>query len=237
MGRPTHLLKDEQINVMLSGHLAPSVTTVGDFWPSGLNNTRLDVLNSSFSEQCYFTKLCGIHLARLAPKSLIFNFRSRRGSSLDCKPCKVFNLAKDGGVACPPSSYETAAYFAVSLLPDELGISATDMLTDFRLSPNESSVDIYLPTIRLCIMVDGEGHFRDYRGSTVGQQQSIDDRFNKSAIKRGAKVLRLHYKDTAVYNKVIFIAVQRCSQGVYGKIDFSKSYNPEIRKAWRLKPL
>ena len=100
-----------------------------------------------------------------------------------------------------------------------------------------SSIDIYLAALKLCIMVDGEGHFRDHRESTLYKQHSVDDRFNKNALKKGVKVLRLHFKDVGIYQQIICIAVQRCRRGIYGRIDFSKSYNPEVRTLWRLPTL
>lgn len=100
-----------------------------------------------------------------------------------------------------------------------------------------SSIDIYFAALKLCIMIDGEGHFRDHRASTVDQQQSIDHRFNKNALKKGARVLRLHYKDKGIYRQIISVAVHRCCKGTFGRIDFSKSYDAEIRIFWSLQPL
>ena len=125
-------MANEKLGILLPGQSQLDVKTVADFWPSRLNAVALESLKSSQPEQCYFIKLCRVHRAKLAPKSLIHNFRKHNGSSLDCKPCRIFNIAKSAEAACGPSMYETAAYRAVSLLPLHLEIGAADMLIDYR---------------------------------------------------------------------------------------------------------
>lgn len=235
MGRLAHCLADEKLEIMLPGQVAPSIKTVAEFWHPEQNAAELNKLHSSHPGQCYFLRLCRVHMAKMAPKSLIHNFKALKSSSLDCKPCKIFNLARSTEPPCPPSSYETAAYHAVSVLPEHFGIRPEDMLVDYKMpSLRGSSIDIFLPAVNLCIMIDGEGHFRDHRESTVLDQQAIDDRFNRNAIKKRTKVLRLHHKDSGIYNHIVKVAVQRCFQGIYGQIDFSKSYGADVRKAWKL---
>ena len=112
------------------------------------------------------------------------------------------------------------------------------MLVDHRLlGMSGSSVDMYVPRFKLCIMIDGEAHFRDSRDMTAEDQGSIDDRFNRDAVQKGYRVLRLHHEDAALYKIIIRIAVQRCMSGVYGSLDFSKAYGNTVREQWGLLPL
>ena len=140
MGRNPHRLADERLEILLPGQAQLNVKTVTDFWPSGLNVAALDSLKSGHSKQCYFTRLCGLHRAKLAPKSLVHNFRKHTGSSLDCKACKMYNCAKGADAACSPSAYETAAYLALSSLPADLNIGAADMLIDYRFQLSFSPI-------------------------------------------------------------------------------------------------
>lgn len=94
-----------------------------------------------------------------------------------------------------------------------------------------------MPDFKLCIMVDGEGHFRDTREIAEDRQKATDDNFNMDAIGKGLRVLRLHYLDKGIYNTIVQFAVSRCCQGIFGYIDFSKSYGPAVREAWGLPPL
>ena len=109
------------------------------------------------------------------------------------------------------------------------------MFVDHRivgLKASPSPVDIYLPANDLCIMVDGECRFRDsLRAAQEPQecQSEIDNRFNKEAVQKGHKVLRLHYEDYRLYTQIIQVAVTRCHEGIYGSIDFSRAYGADVR--------
>ena len=131
----------------------------------------------------------------------------------------------------------------MAALTPALGICFSDMLVDHRivgLKASPSPVDIYLPAIDLCIMVDGEGHFRDSRRAAQEPQEcqsEIDNRFNKEAVQKGHKVLRLHYEDHLLYTQIIQVAVRRCRDGIYGSIDFSRAYGADVRTEWNLRLL
>lgn len=123
-------------------------------------------------------------------------------------------------------------------LPGYLGIEDADMLIDHKLpGTTGSTVDIYLPAVRLCIMVDGEGHFKQHRDISGRTQEVIDDRFNHEAIAKGYRVFRLHYLDQGIYPLIVKTAVHRCRQNLMKHIDFSKSYGFEVRQLWDLQPL
>ena len=158
------LLQHRKIKVRTPGSPRATYQLVSAFWAHTKNShLPLDRVLASHASQCHFTRLCSHHTALITPKSLLFNFQNLRRTSLDCKPCRVFNNAKH---AVLPSRYEEVAYRAVAALPSALGICPSDMLVDHRIDGLENSpspVDIYLPAINLCIMVDGEGHFSDSR--------------------------------------------------------------------------
>lgn len=235
MGRERRLLREETILIKLPSEKRRKHHSVTHFWAHGRNTSDLASLKASHQSQCYFDKLCQRHTALIAPKSLLHNFTKLQSTSLDCKPCQVYNSARN---AVTPSQYEITAYHAVSCLPPEYGVAEEDMLVDHRLlGMSGSSVDIYVPRFRLCIMIDGEAHFRDSRDTLAEDQGSIDDRFNRDAVQKGYRVLRLHHEDAALYKVIIRIAVQRCLSGVYGSLDFSKAYGNAVREQWGLPPL
>ena len=68
-------------------------------------------------------------------------------------------------------------------------------------------------------------------------QSEIDNRFNKEAVQKGHKVLRLHHEDSLLYTQIIQVAVRRCRDGIYGSIDFSRAYGADVRTEWNLRLL
>ncbi len=209
--------------------------TLASFWASELNQLSLDSVYASTAEQCFFKNLCGRHYSKQSPKSLLHNFQRRGGTSLDCKACQVYNQDRH---SVRPSQYESAAYAAVFTVLDQVQTESQPLLIDHKLlKADYSAVDIYLPSIDLCIMVDGEGHFSKHHGISAQKQEEIDLKFNSEALRCGHKVLRLHYEDAGIYAEIVRVAVGRCRSGVFGRIDFSKSYGSLIRQAWGLGPL
>ena len=220
MGRTSKHLRYSVVSVKpLKGKRVEK--TLASFWAPDINHLSLDSVNASTTEQC--------------PKSLHYNFDSRGGTSLDCKMCEVYNWRSK---FVKPSQYESAAYKAISSLPAELQVAEQEILIDHKLLGGElSAVDIYLPSLNLCIMVDGEGHFSSHHCITAQRQEEIDHKFNTQAIRAGHKILRLHFEDAGLYTSIVRAAVDRCRKGIFGSIDFSKSYGQINREAWGLKPL
>ena len=234
MGRSSKHLRYSIISVRPLGE-GRSEKTLASFWAPEFNHLSLDSVNASTTEQCYFKKLCGRHYSKQSPKSLHHNFQIRGGTSLDCKACQVYNWRSK---SVRPSQYESVAYKAVFNLPDDLQVPEEEVLIDHKLLGGDfSAVDIYLPSLNLCIMVDGEGHFCKHHGITAQKQDEIDHKFNTEAINSGHKVLRLHYEDAGLYASIVRVAIERCMTNIFGSIDFSKSYSYLIRDAWGLKPL
>ena len=231
MGRSRRLLKHIKLDVRQPARQRCN-KAISSFWAADLNERSIDSVCASTEEQCYFIRLCGEHTTKQTPKSLLQNFTARHGTSLDCKICRVYNREK---CAAKPSSFESVAYSAVSSLPGHLQVSQQLILVDHRVLGGDcSAVDIYLTSFDLCIMIDGEGHFRQHRETTSYKQNDIDSHFNTEALRLGHKVLRLHYGDVSLYHDIVRIAVDRCSRNVYGTIDFSKSYGDDVRKIWGL---
>lgn len=108
------------------------------------------------------------------------------------------------------------------------------------LGGNFSSVDIYLPSYKLCIMVDGEHHFKRQRKDASKfilasrKQQETDIKFNHHALSKGFSVLRLHYLDSGIFQEIIFQVVLAHKNGKSNKIDFSKSFDQDSRKPYGL---
>lgn len=234
MGRNSKHLRYSVVSVKPIGE-ERCEKALASFWAPELNQLSLDSVHASTTEQCFFTKLCGRHCSKQSPKSLHHNFERRAGTSLDCKVCQVYNWDSH---CVAPSQYESAAYSAVFNLPAELQVPEQTVLIDHKLLGGRfSPVDIYLPCLDLCIMVDGEGHFSKHHSITAQNQEEIDNVFNLEAIRCGFKVLRLHYEDAGLYAAIVKVAVSRCRKEIFGSIDFSKSYGINIRSAWGLGPL
>lgn len=233
MGRSSKHLRYSIVSVKPPSE-GRSEKALASFWAQELNQLSLDSVTASTTEQCYFKKLCGRHYSKQSPKSLYHNFQKRGGTSLDCKACQVYNWKNK---SVKPSQYESAAYQAVFNLPADLQVAEQEVLIDHKLLGGDlSAVDIYLPSLNICIMVDGEGHFSKHHGITAQKQEEIDHKFNTEAISSGHKVLRLHHEDFALYARVVRVAIDRCRKGIFGSIDFSKSYTISFRNAWGLKP-
>ena len=142
-----------------------------------------------------------------------------------------------------PSTFERRAYSAIHALPDDLRLADTEWHTDVHLLPiaygvNHSSVDIYVPRHRLCIMVDGQHHFpaakKPRRETSVSKarrkQQVIDHAFNELALSEGYSVLRLHYNQQTRFKDAVFSMLLACKQGrARNKIEFTKSFSIEYR--------
>ena len=237
MGRRRHLLADQALWIRLPGYQTISRQPLTDFWAADLNPEDFCGLAKSYAAQCYFLRLCKSHIVRQTPKSLLHNFTASQlqSTSLDCKVCGVFN---DSEHAQLPSAFEAAAYRAVFGLPAQCGITVNQVLIDHRLLKVDSPVDIYLCCIKLCIMVDGQGHFRDHMETTAAKQAKIDLNFNKQALKHGHKVLRLHHQDVGLYPQIVRLVVSRYKNAVCRSgrkpIEFSKSYDRSVRKYWGL---
>ena len=133
-------------------------------------------------------------------KSVVDNFRKKHGTSMNCKVCGKYNTMLDLDKTRTASQYEETAYMVMR----RTAFAQEDWIADARvLLGNGSSVDIWIPALDLCVMVDGEGHFFDQFGKPVFRQEETDDDFNYDAVGKGFSVLRLHYKDHHAFSPLL----------------------------------
>lgn len=172
------------------------------FWHPTLNKgINLYSIGRSEERQCFFYRHCDRHLAFQSPKSLLDNGRN----SLDCRVCGIHTSEDPRRV----SDHEKEAYAALALI----GVPDEDWVVETRvLQKNFSSVDIWIRTHNLLVMVDGEGHFNEYNDASLLKQKQIDDRFNCEALKQGFNVLRLHYRDRPDFAHQIRLCMNRSSR-------------------------
>lgn len=213
------------------------------FYPQPYNSLPLQQIGRHCNQQCAIFRLCRKHTAWIQPKSVFDNFQKHAlGTSLDCKVCKLFN---DVHNAVKPSRYESRTYAAlakVSANNPDLTLQPHEWHTDAHVLPttykvNHSSVDVYVPKHKLCIMVDGEHHFPNKRRRNVSKQvkaqQEIDHEFNRVALAEGFSVLRLHYGQLYCFEPPIFHVLLACKRGACrNKIEFSKSFDNEYRNRY-----
>lgn len=181
------------------GNKDPRFPAISSYWHPYLNKgVALQGVGRAEEKQCYFYRLCKVHLAFQSPKSLIDNGHS----SLDCRVCGTYSSWSNTRKG---SQYEVAAYEALKAIE----VKDEDWLIEARvLKKNYSAVDIWIG--KLLIMIDGEGHFDvDTHGTPVHRQREIDNRFNEAAVRSGYSVLRLHYRDSPAYASSIQRALQK----------------------------
>ena len=188
-----------------------------EYWPESRNGIPLAEVGRHCNSPCVITRLCQQHSAMLQPKSLFDNFSSRC-NALDCKVCKRFNNTIYFAM---PSTYEESGYAAMARLPPDLGVTDHDWHTDVVILGSKfSSVDIYVPKYRLCVMIDGEQHFSSKK------QLAVDVRFNDAAFESGYRVLRLHYEDSGIFRQIIFKTVLACKKGARRcEVEYSDSFD------------
>ena len=107
----------------------------------------------------------------------------------------------------------------------DLQYAPQDWIIESRvLGQNYSSVDIWIRSCRLLIMIDGEGHFSEMFGIPYTQQRDVDKRFNAAAKEKGFHVLRLHHEDDPRKLKCV---IKQCSSSIGRRkplLVHSKSY-------------
>lgn len=167
------------------------------FWDAEKNaGIDLNTVGVQDKRQVYLYRSCLKHYMFQSFKSVIDNFK-KHGTSMNCKVCGAYNdmlSIEDTQVA---SAYEQIVF-------DCLGHRNDDWIVDARiLLGNFGSADILFPAFSLIVMVDGEGHFHDQHGKAVHQQEERDDAFNYEALDQGYKVLRLHYRDHAIFGSLL----------------------------------
>jgi very-short-patch-repair endonuclease len=58
------------------------------------------------------------------------------------------------------------------------------------------SADVYIPSARLIIAVDGPGHMEEaVKGTSLGQQMEVDEAFDNACMAQGYRLLRMHHVD------------------------------------------
>ena len=75
-------------------------------------------------------------------------------------------------------------------------------------------------------MIDGEGHFFDQHGTAVSEQEERDDNFNYEALDQGYSVMRLHYRDRNLFDKLIRERIAHCKGASQKKA--SLRWSPEF---------
>ena len=175
------------------------------------------------AHQVFLFRCCGKHVAYLTPKSLTNSFQNSK-SALDCKVCKLYMNRKR---APTQSALEEHVYDAVGkyVLPDEWVPDAC------CVKSSKSSADVWVPELKLIIMVDGEFHFMDHFKTTAEMQKDIDHRFNTAAVQQDMTVLRLHHKDVHAWPDYIARVISHCKLRVlkdavaHASIVYTKSYD------------
>jgi len=145
MGRGKILFSNQQM--WKGGPLA------GDHWHTERNtHIQLAEVGRAETQQCFLWRLCKSHVAYQSPKSVL----DKSNNSLDCRVCDV-HAPNQQSKPRIPSQYELAAYEAIG----SLGMEQLWLVETRVRKRNLSSVDIWLPDLRLLIMVDGEGDLND----------------------------------------------------------------------------
>lgn len=109
-------------------------------------------------------------------------------------------------------------------------LARQDWIIESRvLGRNFSSVDIWIRSHNLLVMLDGECHFRDMLDTSHSLQREVDVRFNTEARKQRYHVLRLHYKDDP---RLIVAMMAKCKTKIAkrrGLLVFSRRYPEGMR--------
>lgn len=185
-----------------------------DYFASDLNQgTDIAQMGVADERQCYWKRWCKFHYAYQTGKSILDNGRN----SLDCRICRIF-IHEDHRDA---SEHEIQAYMVMK----DLQLEPHYWIIESRvLGSNLSSVDIWIRSCELLVMIDGEGHFDEMFGIPYTQRRDVDRRFNAEAKKQGFHVLRLHHKDDP---RKLECVIKQCSSSI-GKrqplLIHSKSY-------------
>ena len=168
------------------------------FWDAEKNAAiDLNTVGVQDKRQVYLYRMCRKHYMFQSFKSVIDNFK-KHGTSMNCKICQAFNTMLSLDDTQKASAYEQSVFDCLSHMKKD------DWIVDARiLLGNFGSADILFPALKLIVMVDGEGHFHDQHGKAVYQQEERDDAFNYEALDQGHKVLRLHYRDQAIFGSLL----------------------------------
>ena len=206
-----------------------------EFWPPDSvahNAISLELVQRHTTERCFVYRICKKHIAFIQPTAVFDSFLRGKTpcTALDCKVCRMFYDPRNCTRA---STHESKAYQAMQALPEDFRIFDCNWHTDVRiLGAKYSSADIYVHRLRLCIMVDGEHHFakrqRKPKSSMPVQltansirQQTIDRKFDHEALRLGFSVLRLHYRDRSLFEKIVFNVLLSLKEGAQTRIAFS----------------
>ena len=164
-----------------------------DHYPEALNTLPLTAIGRNHSQPCIILRLCKVHAAWVHLKSVIDSYQYQQRTALDCKVCEVFNNTAPQTRA---TKYEKTTYAAIQALPPDLSLQPHEWHTDsvvleYTFAENKSSVDVFVPKYKLCIMTDGEHHFTKKRTNKrkvtreltapARRQQEIDSTFNHAA--------------------------------------------------------
>lgn len=173
------------------------------------------------------------HTRPLQIRSLIkSSSRHQHGPVPACLYCHVCFSCNDPRVR-QPSSWERWLY-------GQLAVQRDKRLHAFSREvcalPGRPPLDVYIPHLKLGVMVDGEQHFPKGLGhhSTSSQEQQGNDCVFNVALLAGAGrqvrgLVRLHYRDTgrewqAALERACRLLDRECG-GVF--IVFTKSYQPQ----------
>ena len=162
---------------------------LSDVWSTQLNGELTDSLGTQSTKQVFLKRICNTH----------FSFQSLRSflntSSMAWYNCKICKHYQCRNKRTPPASKIETAVFR--LINQELGLQDEEWITDSKPvcdGSNVGSADIYIPSRKCVIQIDGSSHFvRKYDISQCKQRQ-IDERFNVAALRK-FHVIRLHEND------------------------------------------
>ena len=175
-------------------------------------------MGSADERQCFWYRWCLVHLTFQTGKSVVDNGRN----SLDCRVCGLY-VHEDHHW---PSSFELRAYQVMAATH----LASKDWIVECRvLGRNFSSVDIWIQSHNLLVMLDGECHFGDMLDTSYSLQREVDIRFNTEAKTQRFHVLRLHYRDDP---RLILAMMAKCKTKIAerrGLLVFSRRYPERLR--------
>lgn len=173
-----------------------------------------DKLLVSCKQQYFWMLPCNKHLRLMTCQAAVkqLHLAGSQGMLVECERCSIGNYAVHGAEPLPNdihrSYWETLAWLAIEHALDRADIRqyiesmhssplnalvgpSLGYVVECRVLPGwPGCVDVYVPTFKLIIQIDGQHHDNDLHG-----QQSKDIRFLKIAQKHGFHALRLSHVD------------------------------------------
>lgn len=164
-----------------------------DVWHPTLNPSleECNELGTQSVQPIYLYRVCKRHVSLATIKSFM---NTESTSWYNCKICCKY---QDKRNLIPKSSKVEKKVFKI--VNSELDLQDDEWVTDAKPlydGSSTGSVDIYVPKLKLVVLIDGDSHFRNKYNIDKCKQRQIDERFNMAAIKQ-FHVIRLHHEDYA----------------------------------------